>query len=206
MALGAKVVVSQSSAQYQNRMNRKMGISSINGVAKSENKKDTTHTTSNGIGKRKADMSSDSEEDSKTKLITKLSSKKPQNTDSLNKKSKSSTESKPHKTIAQSGQKSSIASPEKSVSPNLLVSMSSDPDGSSILSNPPQTTASPPLPLATTTAKHLELSISTEDRAAKESCGSPTKETPEEEKKRIKKEKKKERKRLKKLEKLEAAI
>jgi hypothetical protein len=185
-------------------MNRKMGISSTNGITKSESKKDTTHGMSNGTGKRKADTSSDSEEDSKAKLVSKLSSKKSEFTELMNKKKKSSTESVPHKSIVQSVQNPSIGSPTKPVSPKLIASIGSNSDGPPVPSNPLPTKTPPILPLATAT-KHSELSALAEQRAVKENQENPTAETPKEAKNRLKKEKKKERKKLRKLGKLETS-
>src|SRR5579859_3570930 len=74
LALGATLSVSQPSTQFQNRMNRKMGIPAINGITKTDVKKMVNGKGSdrvNGNGKRKAETESDSEEDSRSKLIKK---------------------------------------------------------------------------------------------------------------------------------------
>jgi hypothetical protein len=66
VALGAKRAVSQPSAQFQNRVNRKLGISNN---AKKE---------VNGKSKKREiqESETDSEEDSKSKLVSKRSFKK----------------------------------------------------------------------------------------------------------------------------------
>jgi hypothetical protein len=78
LALGATLSVSQPSTQFQNRMNRKMGIPGLNGTAKTDVKKFVNGKASgmvNGNGKRVAETEDDSEEDSRSRLIKKKSSK-----------------------------------------------------------------------------------------------------------------------------------
>jgi len=79
LALGATLSVTQPSTQFQSRMNRKMGIPTSNGIAKTDATKLVNENRSGGAkgsGKRKAETESDSEEDSRSKLIDKSSSKK----------------------------------------------------------------------------------------------------------------------------------
>jgi hypothetical protein len=73
LALGATQTTQQTTSIYQSRMNRKMGVST-NGTPKMEPPKSKVGSESQGsTGKRKvAETESDSEEDSKSKLIKKI--------------------------------------------------------------------------------------------------------------------------------------
>jgi len=82
-------------------MNKKMGILPVNGTAKRESKKHLVNGLVNGSGKRKAEEISDSEEDSKSKLVTKSTSKKVTLTTESTPKKKKSFEAIVHKTISQ---------------------------------------------------------------------------------------------------------
>lgn len=73
----------------------------MNGTAKRESKKHLVNGLVNGSGKRKAEEISDSEEDSKSKLVTKSTSKKVTLTTESTPKKKKSFEAIVHKTISQ---------------------------------------------------------------------------------------------------------
>jgi hypothetical protein len=212
LALGAKVSAPQPSTQFQNRMNRKLGISSINGFSKVDKTKGQ-NGTENGHGKRKAEINSDSEEDSKSKLVSKSSSKKHESNEQISKKKRVSTESAPHKAIT-TGEHSAL-SPIQSPKREKLQKLLSTDQSASTGSDPP------PLPNSAT-AKESTLPATLE-RPVSPPIHSVLKKVPdlpklaefrqdtedmkktegitEDEKKRLKREKKKERKRLKKLEK-----
>ena len=75
LALGATLSVSVPNTQFQNRMNRKLGITtngSVKSIHKNFNQKDSQDTNNK---KREANEESESEEDSKAKLINKKSKK-----------------------------------------------------------------------------------------------------------------------------------
>jgi hypothetical protein len=159
-----------------------MGISSLpNGIVKHNSKISSPRVNGNGTGKRKPE-SSDSEEDSKSKLVTKLSSKK---SDTHYKKPIGSTT---HEAIARQSPILSIPSNrERSNSSSKSPSVS---PVSKYFVAPSVVDASLP--------RSPELLTSNEIRDEEE------KEAPKvskEERKRLKKEKKEERKRRKKLEK-----
>ena len=164
-----------------------MGVRSLtNGLSKTTSKLHSAQKNMNGSDKRKLE-SSDSEEDSKSKLITKSSSRKGESNQCVNKKTKSGKGFPAHEAIAHTpslhGQ-----SPASEVSPpaNLPLPAKDSPQlGSSTLH-----TSLPKPPELPTFAEIL----------AECNAKSP-KETDEERRKRLKKERKKERKRLKKLEK-----
>jgi hypothetical protein len=205
VALGAKLAVSQSSSQHQNRMNRKMGIP-VNGITKIEKK-----SAVNGTGKRKTEGSSDSEDDSRSRLITKLSSKK---TDALDspKKKKKPPEMVQHKAVVDTPQSPAVSSakasksketPTSPASPTPMqsydISSPSNQLGSHVF--PPETIPPPSDPLVPTlsppaTGPKLSTDLPTlfEIRAAAE-----LDDTDESEEKRLKKQRKMEKKERKKM-------
>src|SRR6266496_3036038 len=108
-------------------MNRKMGISSVNGTLKPDVKKHGVNGNSlnglvNGKGKRKTEVESDSEEDSKSRLIKKLSSKKLELTQSSSKKKISNTKPTVHTAIIQTSPKPSTISSAQQNPPAVAVS------------------------------------------------------------------------------------
>jgi hypothetical protein len=215
LALGAKLSASLPSTQFQNRMNRKMGIPSVIGSSKVDKMKNGQNGSENGNGKRKADVDSDSEEDSKSRLITKSSLKKHQSDESINKKKKISKESAPHKAIT-TGEHPALSpsnSPKRETNQKLLLtengsSTKSDRSKSPITTAAEETelpvtlerSVSPPTSKVLRKVPDLPKLSEIREEAAKTKLKA-TEETPEEEKKRLKKERKKERKRLKRLEK-----
>ena len=80
-------------------MKKRMGILPVNGIVKDSKKQINGHV--NGSGKRKAEDSSDSEEDSKSKLVTKSTSKKIVSAMEPTPKKKNSSELKVHSAISE---------------------------------------------------------------------------------------------------------
>src|SRR5271167_4926242 len=109
-------------------MNRKMGISAINGISKTKAKKNDIN--GNGVvncnGKRRTDIESDSEEDSKTRLIKKFSSKKLELTQSINGSKKSHKQSTVHAAISQTSRKPSTTSAARDTQPVAIHSVSTN--------------------------------------------------------------------------------
>ena len=212
LALGATLSKSQPSSQFQNRMNRKMGITLGNGHPKTGKTNTKGDDTANTASKRKAEVSSDSEEDSKLKLITKLSSKKSEFTEPTNKRKISSGVPKRHQAI-QNGQTNASPSAtslerKKLQSPMLSVNEGQEREVSAVFSHSQSPSSSvrngftSKHTLATASAvKQLEIQTLPEYRATNSLQDDPTKEAKRQERKRLKREKKKEAKRLKKLEK-----
>lgn len=98
-------------------MNRKMGISTTHGAPKTDFKNQRTgiNGTANGKGKRRIeDAESDSEGDSKTRLVKKLSSKKLEWTQIKKKKPHVTTV---HPTIRSTSSEPSLPSPKQMQSP-----------------------------------------------------------------------------------------
>ena len=175
-------------------MNRKMGISSINGTHKTDVKKHAVNGDSpNGLvygnGKGKAAVDSDSEEDSKSRLIKKLSSKKLELTQSSNKKNIS--KSTVHAAIIQTSPKPSITSPILQHPPTVSVSTTNVSSNTAHQRDGTHGEA-PSIPDST------DIWISNDSQVAD---NDETEDPNNQERKRRKKEKKKEQKRLKKLEK-----
>lgn len=143
LALGATVAKSQpSSSLHQSRMNRKMGIP-ITGV-KSETKKSGVNGAPNG--KRKQ-SSSDSEDDSRSRLITKLSTKKTDSIESPNKKKKHPVEIVQHKALVNVSTSPPNSSLELFKMVEAITPMSKSPQRpiplSPVLSKPPSLLISP---------------------------------------------------------------
>jgi hypothetical protein len=74
LALGATLSVSMPNTTFQNRMNRKLGIGT-NGIVKSDNQKSKRSDSTSQTKRQQANEESESEEDSKAKLITKKAKK-----------------------------------------------------------------------------------------------------------------------------------
>jgi len=189
LALGATLSISQPSTQFQNRMNRKMGIPGINGTAKTDVKKMANGKAGgivNGHGKRAAETEDDSEEDSRSRLIKKKPPKENTQPGEAEKKKKIPVQ---HNAI----------NPAISLATPSPVPAGTDPEISK--------TQDAPLPedpsIASTGSAGVESSIETGEirSAATEVPAKDSKSLTEEERKRLKREKKKERKRLRKLEK-----
>lgn len=191
LALGATLSVSQPSTQFQNRMNRKMGISGINGTAKTDVKKMVNGKAGgmvNGNGKRAAETEEDSEEDSRSRLIKK-------------KPSKGNTQ------LGEAEKKKKIPLQHSAINPALSLATSSpvpartNPEISKTQDAPLSEDPS----IASTVSAGVESAIETaEIRSAETEV--PVKDSDsvtEEERKRLKSQKKKERKRRRKLEKQE---
>lgn len=198
LALGAKLSTSQPSTQFQNRMNRKMGISPINGTHKLDIKKSAVNGKStdglvNSNEKRKAGADSDSEEDSKSRLIKKLSSKKLELTQSSNKK-KSNSKSTVHTAITQTSPKASITSPTQHRPPTVSVSTDNVSSNNAQLQRNGINGETPSIPNSTDSQILNDFQAADDD--GKEDA-------EKQERKRLKREKKKEQRRLKKLEKRE---
>jgi hypothetical protein len=194
LALGAKLSTSQLSTPFQKRMNRKMGISPINGTHKTGVKKhavngDSTHGPVYGNGKGKMEVDSDSEEDSKSRLIKKLSSKKLELTQSSNKKNISKAKSTVHAAIIQTSPKPSITSPILQHPPAVSVYTTNVSSNTAHQKNGTHAEA-PSIPDST------DIRISNDSQVAD---NDKTEDPEKQERKRRKKEKKKEQKRLKKL-------
>lgn len=197
LALGAKLSISQPSTQFQNRMNRKMGISPINGTHKPDMKKravngESTDGLVSSNEKRKADADSDSEEDSKSRLIKKLSSKKLELTQSSNKKKISNSKSTVHTAIIQTSPKPSITSPTQQHPPTVSVSTDNVSSNTTQLQRNGIDGEAPSIPNSND-SQILNDSQTAEDDEKEDA--------EKQERKRLKREKKKEQKRLKKLEK-----
>jgi len=193
--------MSVPNTQFQNRMNRKLGITT-NGISKVDNKSkgDRTGMTDSNR-KRLVDQESESEEDSKSKLITKKS-----------KRSDILQSTKDNKTNPVVAKKPPIGPSTAPSEPDLVNSTSytSEPTKSKNMnSSVPSDTGmdsstltraiSPPTTLTRSTLPDLPKLA--EIRAEPEIVNTRTdgtNETKEQERKRLKKERKKERKRQKK--------
>lgn len=171
-----------------------MGISPINGTHKADVKKnavngDSTHGRVYGNGKGKMEVDSDSEEDSKSRLIKKLSSKKLELTQSSNKKNISTSKSTVHAAIIQTSQKPSITSPIPQHPPTVSLSTTNVSSHTAHQRNGTHA-AAPSIPDST------DIRISNDSQVED---NDETEDLDKQERKRRKKEKKKEQKRLKKM-------
>src|SRR5579859_5416715 len=200
LALGATLKVSSTTKEHQNRINRKLGIGGINGVTKSTEK--TKGTIVNGNGKRQSlEQSSDSEDDSRTRLISK-SSKKNDTTESQKKKKKKkqAIETNEHGSAEKDGARPPSSPPKAKIHPALLGSAqvaspkphkSPTPQASPTISKKEVDRPAPsPTPASPVTSKDLP-------RLAEIPTAEP--ESPKlsrEEKKRLKKKRSKEKKKL----------
>jgi hypothetical protein len=178
-----------------------MGISAVNGISKTNAKKNDINGNGinslvNGNGKRWPDIESDSEEDSKTRLIKKLASKKLELTQSINENKKSHKKSTVHAAISQTSTKLTTASAAQDTQPVAVRSVSTN-AGSVLPSGTTPAVAGESL----STTHSTGLPTVAESGEVETVRNSETSETEEQERKRIKKEKKKEQKRLRKLEK-----
>jgi hypothetical protein len=190
LALGATLSVSQPSTQFQNRMNRKMGIPGINGTAKTDVKKFVNGKASgmvNGNGKRVAETEDDSEEDSRSRLIKKKTSKENSQPGEAEKRKKNPVQ---HSAI----------NPALSLANPSSLPAGTHPEISKIRDAPPSedpsisSTASAVVESAMETPKILSAASDVPAKGAIRT---------DEERNRLKKEKKKERKRQRRLEKQE---
>jgi hypothetical protein len=171
-----------------------MGIP-INGITKPDAKKTGVNGIVNGNGKRKSENSSDSEDDSKSRLITKLSTRKTDIVESPSKK-KRFTETVQHKALIN-------ATVSATSSPTPIKTLPEPPNPSKSQDPPVDVANSPPLsdptailkisptkhPLITELPKFSEISATAE--AVTESN-----ESKEREKRRLKNKLKKEKKKL----------
>jgi hypothetical protein len=204
LALGATVAKLPPSSLHQSRMNRKMGIP-INGV-KSETKKFGLNGIANG--KRK-ESSSDSEDDSRSRLITKLSAKKTDSIESPNKKKRQPVETVQHKALVNartSPPKSSLEpvklveaitpmpqSPQRPIPVSPVLSKSRTPPVLPSAKTPPSSDPST-MPEITSPPKVTLLSKDLPTLSQIEAAAAVEKEDDKDERKRLKKEKKREKK------------
>jgi hypothetical protein len=195
LALGATPATIQADPDFQKRMNKKMGISPVNGTAKRDAKKYSVNGLVNGSGKRKVQQeNSDSEEDSKSKLVMKSTSKKVIVSTETTPKKKKSSEVKVHKAISQTTTTSVIStSPTQSELQSLTAPISKP-----LPSSPKTTTLKPPeLP---STDRDAEVNGSQQSLASNGSQQGSETVGPTTDKNRRKKEKKRSKDKLKKRE------
>lgn len=160
-------------------MNRKMGITLANGFQPGS-KKIKPNESTNARGKRKTESSSDSEEDSKSRLVSKLSSKKSELVESIKKKEPSRT-SKLHQLVQhdQVDVSSSATSTEREKQHTPVPTVRKEPDHEISPSSPPSSSviqiesALTQSPHTTPTVKPLGLQSFSEHHTANGALESP---------------------------------